>query len=380
MQHPRIHLLAMAAALFLTGCHSHSHDHDHDHEHEHEHHHIAGGVEFPKAMQEGIDFAVSAVEHRPLGNIIPAVAQVQQAPGDETVLSARVAGIVRLSSPTLTEGCELASGQTVCSIDASATTSDNLAMRQQQARAEASRAKAELDRLEVLRQDKLALESEVREARAAAEKAEAELRALSKGLSGGSQSVGTSRGGFLKQLMVADGQYVEAGQAIAIVTTQRTLQLKAEVPVSRQADLPLICDAVIGGRSLVDDLQGRLLSYGRQVSEQNPRIPVTFEVANTGSLIPGSFVDVNIVTRSEENKLCVPASAIIEQMGLHFVFVQAEPELFAKRQVECGVTDGRYTEIKRGLDDKDRVVSRGAMLVLMQQAAGSADPEAGHHH
>ncbi len=364
-----------AAALLLAGCHNHSHEEGHQAEP-----HAVSGVTFTQEMQQSIDFAVSPTEHRRLGNVIPTVAQVQQAPGNETILSTHVAGIIHLSSLPLTDGSELTSGQTLCTVDASATTSDNLSMRQQQALAEAKRAKAELERLEQLRLDKLSLESEVREARAAVEKAEAELKALSKGLSGGRQAIVTPRSGFLKQLMVSDGQYVETGQTIAVITTQRTLQLKAEVPMSRHADLPFIYDAVVNGRSLMEDMQGRLLSYGRQVSEQNPRIPVTFEVANTGSLVPGSFVDINIITRSEENKLCVPAKAILEQLGQHFVYVQLAPELFEKRQVECGVTDGRFTEIKRGLSDNEQIVSRGAMMVMMQQAAGSAAPEAGHHH
>lgn len=369
-------LLPLAAAVcFLAGCHSHSHEESHEDEP-----HSVSGVTFTREMQHSIDFAVSPTEHRRLGNVIHTVAQVQQASGDETVLSTHVAGIVHLSSLSLTEGCELASGRTLCTIDASATASDNLSMRQQQALAEAKRAKAELERLEQLRLDKLSLESEVREARAAVEKAEAELKALSKGLSDGRQAVVTPRSGFLKQLMVSDGQYVETGQAIAVITTQRTLQLKAEVPMSRHADLLFICDAVVNGRSLVEDMQGRLLSYGRQVSEQNPRIPVIFEVANTGSLVPGSFVDINIITRSEADKLCVPATAILEQLGQHFVYVQQTPELFEKRQVECGVTDGRFTEIKSGLTDGEQIVSRGAMMVMMQQAAGNANPEAGHHH
>lgn len=403
MRYFRIHFLALAAALILAGCHSHSHEHGNDddndnvntnanvnanvdidghhHGHAHEHaHQPVGSVVFSHEMQAGCDFAVSPVQRHPLGNVIHAVAQVQQAPGDETVLAAHVPGIVRLTQHTLTEGCGMTAGQALCTIDASATVGENLTMRQQQAEAEATRARAELKRLETLRRDKLVLESEVREARAAAEKAEAELKAVTQGLKGGRQTVSAPRAGFLKQMMVSDGQFVETGQALAVITSQRTLQLKAEIPLRYAADLPHIADAVIDGRSLAEDLQGRLLSYGRQVSEQNPRLPVTFEVANTGSLIPGSFVDINIVTRSEEKKLCVPASAIIEHLGLHFVFVRHTAEVFVKRQVQTGSTDGRLTEIKSGLTDKEQVVSRGAMLVLMQQSAGNMDPEAGHHH
>lgn len=339
----------------------------------------ASGVSFTKEMSWGVDFGTSQAEMLPIGNVIKTVAQVQPTLGDETVISAKTDGIVRLAQDRLTEGMTVRSGMPICSIDASQTAAGNLMARQQQANAELKRAEAELARLESLRQDKLALESEVQNARAAYESANATVVALQKGFGQGTQNVTSTRSGFLKRLMVKNGQYVSTGDIVAVVGESRTLQLKAEVPASAYADLSKISGASINGRSLAD-LGGRLLSYGRQTSVENPLIPVTFEVNNQLDLVPGTFVDMYITTSSSDSRLCVLREAIVEEMGNTFVYVQLTPEFFEKRQVRTGVTDGIHTEIIHGITPDDRVVSHGTMLVKMQQAAGGVDAESGHSH
>ena len=339
----------------------------------------ANAVVFGKEMSWSIDFRTEQPVRRPLGHIVKTVAEVLPSPSDESILSARTAGIVHLASSSVTEGSSVSVGQAIASIDASATPNDNLTMRQRQAETEAERAHAELQRIEALRADRLVLESEVTAAKAAADRADAELKALKQGFTGGKQTVCSSQGGFLRQLLVKEGQYVEAGGAIAVITSSRTLQLKAEVPVGISDELPNLCDAIIGGQSLLE-MGGRITSYGRCVKTGNPRIPVFFEVDNSSRFIPGQLLDANIIMRSAEEKLCVPSAAVLEQMGHYFVYVQVTPELFEKRLVETGVSDGRYTEVVRGLDPKERIVSTGAQLVSMQHAMGSVDPESTHHH
>ena len=67
-------------------------------------------------------------------------------------------------------------------------------------------------------------------------------------------------------------------------------------------------------------------------------------------------------------------------MGNYFVFVQVNPELFEKRQVKIGASDGVNTELKDGIQDGERLVTRGAVLIKLQQATGSVDPHSGHQH
>jgi hypothetical protein len=130
----------------------------------------------------------------------------------------------------------------------------------------------------------------------------------------------------------------------------------------------------------LDELGGRVLSYGKNADIANPLIPVIFQVNNKAGLLSGSFVEMFIKTQTNAQAITVPNGAIIEEMGNFFVFVQLMPELFDKRPISKGITDGIRTEITAGVAVDERVVSKGAILVKLSQAAGALDPHAGHAH
>ena len=94
----------------------------------------------------------------------------------------------------------------------------------------------------------------------------------------------------------------------------------------------------------------------------------------------GSFIETFIKTQSQTETLTVSNEAIVEEMGNYFVYVQLTPELFEKRPVKTGVTDGIRTEITDGVSQGERIVGKGAILVKLAQSAGAIDPHAGHVH
>jgi hypothetical protein len=130
----------------------------------------------------------------------------------------------------------------------------------------------------------------------------------------------------------------------------------------------------------LEELNGRVLSYGKSADVNNPLIPVLFQVNNKAGLLAGSFVELFIKTQTTAQAITVLNEAIIEEMGNYFVFVQLTPELFEKRAVIKGVTDGIRTEITEGIAAGDRVVSKGAILVKLAQSSAALDPHAGHVH
>lgn len=349
----------------------------------------ANGVNFPKALSWGVDFSTQPVTKQQIGKVIRTVAQIQPSQGDEVIVSAKADGVVTLAGGTLTEGSSISAGQAICSIDASATANNNLSVQQGQAQAEYNRAKAEYERLKALREDKLALESEVSAAKAAYESADAALKGLKKNFGAGIQGVTSPRAGYLKQLLVSNGQFVSAGQPVAVITQSKTLRMKAEVQASNYSYLKDICGANIrkvdtGAADAqtwsLGELGGKVVSYGKQTDTTSPLIPVTFEVNNVLEFLPGTFVEMFILTRSTEEKITIPAESVLEEQGNYFVYVQVTPELFEKRQVKIGVTNGKRTEITNGVAVGERVVAHGATLVKLQGATGSVDPHSGHSH
>ena len=62
------------------------------------------------------------------------------------------------------------------------------------------------------------------------------------------------------------------------------------------------------------------------------------------------------------------------------MFVQLSPELFEKREVKLGVSDGINSEIIAGLNGDERIISKGAIIVKLAAVSNTLDPHAGHVH
>ena len=93
-------------------------------------------------------------------------------------------------------------------------------------------------------------------------------------------------------------------------------------------------------------------------------------------MIPGSFVEIYLISSPQRDVLTVPLSAVTEDQGVHFVFVQLDDEGYAKREVKLGADDGRNVRVLSGLKAGETVVSKGVAQVKM---ASGAIPE-GHSH
>lgn len=360
-------------------------EHQAHHEAEEAHIHSGNAVSFSKEMSWNVDFSTEEVARRPAGRIIRTVAQVQPSNTDTRTITAPAAGVLTYAMSDLTDGSAVRRGVPVFRIDGSGQLDNNLSVRIAEARSNYETARAEYERISSLSESQLVTRSQLNESRNRYETARAAFENLRAQTSGGDVTVSSSIDGYVISLDAANGSFVETGQPLAVVARNRDIYLKAEVQPSLLPELAHISDvnirSVSGGdaRSL-NDLNGRVVSYGRSVDASNPLVPVTFRVDNSGGMIPGTFVEMFITCNDGTTALSVPAGAIIEEMGNKFVYVQLTPEYFEKREVTTGTTDGRYTRILSGLSAGERVVSRGAMLVKLAHSSGALDPHAGHVH
>ena len=63
------------------------------------------------------------------------------------------------------------------------------------------------------------------------------------------------------------------------------------------------------------ELNGRLLSYGKTSDKDSFYVPISFEFDNKGEIIPGSFVEVFLISSPIANALTVPVSRIDKRDG-----------------------------------------------------------------
>jgi RND family efflux transporter MFP subunit len=301
------------------------------------------------------------------------------------MVSAKTSGMVLFTGKTILEGISVNSGQALFSITASGLADNNSTVRFIEAQNNYVKAEANYNRQKELAVDKIISEKELLSAKTEFENAKVIYKTYSSNFSISGQSVSCPMTGFVKQLFVSNGQFVESGQPLISVTKNKTLMLQADVQQKYASLLGSINTANIrtlhDNRSYtLEDLNGKILSYGKNTNDDNYLIPVSLQVDNVGGFVPGGFVELYLKSVSGTNKLTVPVTALLEEQGVYFVLVQITPELFERREVSMGVTDGIRTEITKGITKNDRIVTMGAILVKLAQATNALDPHSGHNH
>lgn len=340
---------------------------------------------FTKEQSWKIEFSTGYPVRKSFGQVIKTTAQIQSTQGDEVLVTAKTSGVISFPGLSIIEGINVSNGQALLTIKGSGLAENNSAVRYAEAQNNYEKAKADYERASVLAEDKIVPGKQLLEVKLQYENARSVYENLKQNFSAAGQTVFSPMTGFVKQLLVGNGQYVEAGQPLAMISQNKSLLLRAEVQQKYARYLTSIATANI--RTVEDDktytledLNGKVLSVGKTTTADNFLIPITLQINNVGSFVSGGFVELYIKTISNSQALTIPNPAILEEQGNFFVFVQVTPELFEKREIITGVTDGISTEVISGLSDDERIVIRGPLLIKLSQATGTLDAHSGHVH
>ena len=384
--------------------HSHEgHDHEHeghDHEHEgHDHEHETGEehaghsheseeakhsdeIIFPKAQAAKTTFEVREIQPTSFNQVVKTTGQVLAAPGDEAVIVATSNGVVSFSSNKLTEGTKVQKGQSLFQISSKDIAEGDYYTK---VKATYEAAKASYDRAEALVKDKIISQKEFESTKLEFENAKTAYNAVSNHKTAKGVSVNAPINGHMKNILVKEGEYITVGLPLATVSQNQRLVLRAEVSQRyynamqsvKSANFKTPYDNKVYS---LEDLNGRLLSFGKTSNENSFFIPVSFEFDNKGEVIPGSFVEVYLISSPIENTLSIPVSALTNEMGIYYVYVLIDEEGYRKQEVALGANNGKEVQIIKGLHPGDRVVTQGAYQVKMASASGAIPHGHSHEH
>ncbi|MCF0243917.1 MAG: efflux RND transporter periplasmic adaptor subunit [Bacteroidaceae bacterium] len=363
--------------------HRHSTDEDSAHEE-----HALGGekhdsdeIIFTKECAKAAGLKVETVVAGDFREGIKTSGQVLAAQGDDETLVAKSSGVLKITATSLVEGAQVSGGKTLFSITSGSMSDGDVTNK---SRIEYEAAVREYNRAADLAKDQLITQSELNELKLRMDVAKEALK-YGKSATAASTTVSAPFNGFVKQLLVKNGEFVTAGQSLAVITKNKRLQLRADVSEKYYSHLEHITGANfrLTGSSVsysIESLGGRLVSYGRSTASDVCFVPVIFEFNNVGnSIVAGSFCDVYMLGLHRSNVISVPIEAITEDQGLYYVFVQVDDEGYRKQEVEIGETDGLRREITRGLTAGDKVVVKGAVQVKLAGMSGTI-PAHSHEH
>lgn len=371
------------AMLLLGACDAHRHGsegHDHEIEMKGEQHAHSDEIILTPEKAKAAGVKVSTIRPDSFAEVITTGGQIMSAQGEETTIVAGTSGVVSFSR-TVTEGMQAGKGMEMMSISAEHLQEGDPVER---AKVAYEKAKDEYERARKLSESRIVAQKELNALYETYENARLAYEALTPSKSGKGAAVKSPMNGYVKSCLVKEGDYVTTGQPLMIVSQTRRLMLKAEVSERYYPELGRINSANIktpydNKVYRLSELNGRLLSYGKTSGDASYYIPVTFEFDNRGNLIPGSFVEVYLLAAKRQGVISVPVSALTEEQGLNFVYIQVDAEGYKKQEVKLGGNDGTRVEVLSGLKGGEKVVTEGAVHVKLA-AASNAIPAHTHNH
>lgn len=341
-------------------------------------------ITYLKEQAWKVEFANEAVKRKSFHDVLKTSGEILSAPGDEVVISAKSHGIVLFNGNMPVAGSSVSQGAELFIISGSDMASENIEAEYQEAKNNLDKAKADYDRNRALFEKQVIAESEFHESEVLYLNAKNQFDVLARNYSTGGQRMKAPISGYLKHVYVSEGEFVEAGTPLATISKNQKLILEANVSQPNYGKLPHIRSAHFKSPSSKDvmsteDLNGKVLSYGKSATEGSPFIPINFEIANRGEVVSGSMVEVYLISGEIKDALVIPRSALMEQQGKLYVFVQLHGEGFERREVTLGADDGKDVQVLSGLKEGERVVTKGAYQIKLASASGSI-PEHGHEH
>ena len=373
-------------AFVMVGCGQSGHEDHDDHDHEAEAQEAGGHkhgdeIVLTKEQIEAAGIRTDSVCRGAFHGVIRVGGTIEAVPADEQVVVATMNGVLHCTRPMPAPGSAVTQGRTLATISAGHLQEGDPVSR---ARIDYEAAQREYERAGRLVGENLISQAEYDEGRRRYEQARTAYEALAGQSAQGGVAVKAGMTGYVKQWLAAEGTYVSVGQPIAVITSTRRLRLRADVPMSQAAQMDLVRSARFrpeGSEQVysLDEMQGRLVAYSRTAAEGDAYVPMVFEMNNVGQLCPGAYADVWLLTHDSHEAMTVPVSAISEEQGLYYVYVQTHDDAFVKHEVSLGLSDGLRIEVKAGLDGNEKVVSRGTSQVRIA-GASAAIPEHSHNH
>ena len=164
---------------------------------------------------------------------------------------------------------------------------------------------------------------------------------------------------------IEKGQMVQPGMLLYELGDYKSAYMRVDVLSDDAVNIRIGQKAEISGDALGDGVIAGEVSYIAPRAEsrmsslglEQQRVEVRISFDNGEMMLrPGFGFDVKIITQEREGTLFVPEKSIIDIAGSKSVFVVKNGKL-ELRTVETGIENDDYTEVVRGIDEGEEVVS-----------------------
>ncbi len=358
-------------------------------------------ITFLKESQWKIPFATAWAEEHPLASEMELPASIEPAASDQLTVGAPTAGrFFHNPKLALAEGLRIEKGDVLGTIAPTVAGDDysRLQSAVEEARLARDQSQREIDRIAPLvtqgllpgrRLVELRNDLETQTARLGAASTRLQ-RVVSPGGEGG-LTIRSSIEGLVSQVLVPNGEPVDAGAPLVRIGGTQHLWIRARfvakpasmlvTPMPTAVRLPSgeRVDLERGGARFLSSLP--VIDPASQIATWIVDVPGPSPQATAGSALtdlrPGVSVVLSVRFGAPETLLAVPRQAVVEINTRPYVFVQIDGEHFEKRAVTLGRADGPWVHVASGIKTGERIVTRGGYDIHLAALMGTVES---HRH
>ncbi len=176
-------------------------------------------------------------------------------------------------------------------------------------------------------------------------------------------SYASNESGFLLELKVNEGAYVEEGTPLFKIANLSTIWVEAQVYPEQLKYLNQQSEVSVSFEGAGEKLhKGKVVFENPSLDEDKKFSKVRIEIQNADNKItPGMMAYVYLKTQ-EKKTLVIPKSALL-LLKMKTVWVQLLDGSYESRMVETGIQNSNEVEIISGINEGELVVSSGAFLL-----------------
>jgi cobalt-zinc-cadmium efflux system membrane fusion protein len=216
--------------------------------------------------------------------------------------------------------------------------------------------------------DLMVARSELDDAKFTVQAADAKLRSLAVKQGGETEYwVLANRSGTVVQLDAQPGKQVGPGseKPIATVADLSEVLVVADVSQKVAGELKSGAETTILVPGSTQRFIEKIDSVSDVVDPDRQTVPIRIRAKNPHRVLrPNAYVDVVFSSGGEEKRLQVPEAAVVSDGDASVVFVEVQPGVLQRRRVQLGIQTKDRVEILDGLSSGEKVVVRGALLLL----------------
>jgi len=359
-------------------------------------------ISFLKEQQWKIPFATQKVGRHTISESVDAHGELKPVQSREVIVSSPFSGIILSSSNQNlpVEGQNIRKGTSLIQLNPSIQSAggENYAQQFINAQSQLTLAKKNLERSRRLYEKEAIPEVELEKARIEYRQALTQFLTINEIAQIDTASVDTYGdsessyrfemkapiSGTVVESYARPGMQVKAGEPLIRIADMSKMWLSVHVPASERTAIQNPGAAVFyvqGNEKMygMEEVNGRLLSAGKQVDPESRTLSLIYEIDNREGLHSGLFVTAEIDTEQKENVIAIPGTSLIEEEGNYVVYVHVAGESFEKRAITTGIRNRGWVEVTSGLDEGEQIVTTNAYQVKLASLSSEA-PSHGHSH